>query len=157
MKTKKSDLVAKILIAAIIVILAGLMIAWMAGLFKDKKQDLNSGTEKINTTINSMADFDLLVYDGDTINGDSLAELITDYKEKSVPVSIEVKTLDGTTVNYNYAVTDTGLGNLGATVTVTPPAGKAANGYITPSGKFTGSVRKNSNDEIYCLAFQQKK
>lgn len=154
MKTKGSDLIAKILIAAIIVILTGLMIAWMAGLFKDKKQDLNSGTEKINNTINSMADFDLLVYDGNTINGETLAQLISDYSDEKVPVSIQVKTLDNNTINYNYSVASN---NLGTTITITPPAGKSANGYITPSGKFVGSIVKNTNDEIYCLAFEQKK
>jgi hypothetical protein len=154
MKTKYSDLIAKIFITAVIVVLVGLLIAWMAGLFKDKKQDLNSGTEKIDKTINSMADFDLMVYDGNTISGETLKKLISDYKTEEVPVSIGVKTLDSTTVYYNYSFSSD---NLGTSVTVTPPAGKAASGYITPSGKFTGSVQKNTNDEIVLLQFTQQK
>ena len=156
MKTKSADLVVKILITVIVVILAGLLIAWMAGLFKDKRQDLNSGTEKIDSAISSMSDFDLIVYDGNTISGDSLMELISDFKTKNVPVSIWVNTLDNATTGdyYNYAFA---TGDLGATVTITPPASKSATGYITPSANFLGDVIRNENNEIVCLKFVQKK
>lgn len=154
MKTKYSDLVAKIFLTAIIVVLVGLLIAWMAGLFKDKKQDLNSGTEKIDNTINSIADFDLLVYGGNTISGESLVELTKDFKTKDVPVSVWVHTLDNADTYYNYSYTSS---DLGAAVTITPPASKSASGYITPSGNFLGEVLKNDNNEIVCLKFTQQK
>ncbi len=156
MKTKYADLIAKILVTAVVVVLTGLLIAWMAGLFKDKKQDLNSGTEKIDEAINSMADFDLLVYDGNTISGDTLAELISDYKRKDLALSIWVNTLDSANTYYNYAFTPA-TSTLGASVAITPPTGKANTGYITPSGNFLGTVIKNANDEIVCLKFTQKK
>lgn len=154
MKTKRSELVVKILLAAITVVLVGLLIAWMAGLFKDKKQDLNSGTQKIDDAINSMADFDLQVYDGNTISGETLTELISDYKSKDVKVSIWVHTLDTTDTYYNYSYTSS---NLGAVAIATPPASKATAGYITPSGNYLGEILKNSNDEIVCLKFTQQK
>lgn len=154
MKTKKSDLVVKILIAAVVVVLAGLLIAWMAGLFKDKKQDLNSGTEKIDNTINSMADFDLQVYDGNTISGDTLTKLIGDYKSKDVKISIWVHTLDANDSYYNYSYASS---NIGAASTTAIPTSKSAAGYITPSGNFLGEILKNSNDEIVCLKFSQQK
>lgn len=154
MKTKKSDLIVKILITAVVVVLAGILIAWMAGLFKDKKQDLNSGTEKIDNTINSMADFDLLVYDGDTVTGKTLTKLIADFKAKDAKVSVGVTTLDANTSYYNYLFTSGNLGVIDATI---PPTTKSATGYITPSGKFLGSIIKNTNDEIVCVKFTQQK
>ncbi len=156
MKTKKSDLVAKIFLAAVIVILVGLLIAWMVGVFKDKKQDLNSGTEKIDQAINSMAEFDLLVYDGDTISGETLVELISDFRKKEVYVSVGVETLDEKEnyYNYNYSSTDRKIG--AAIVTPVPPTSKSDLGYITPSGNFLGEIIKNSNNEIVCLKFTQQ-
>ncbi len=154
MKTKRADLIIAILLAVIGVILAGLLIAWMTGMFKDKRQNLNSGTEKIDGAINAVADFDLLVYDGDTISGSTLMKLISDYDAKDMQISIWVHTLDNTDAYYNYAYTS---GNLGSAVTVTPPAGKAASGYITPTGNFLGEVIKNTNNEIVCLKFTQQR
>lgn len=135
MKTKKSEMVAKIFITAVVVVLVGLLIAWMTGVFKDKKQDLNSGTEKIDQAINSMADFDLLVYDGDTISGKTLIETIANLKAKDVKVSVWVLTLDGNNAYYNYAFTPATntLGDANATV---PGTSKLTAGYITPSGNF---------------------
>lgn len=156
MKTKYSDLISKIFLTAVIVVLTGLLIAWMAGVFKDKRQDLNSGTEKIDQAINSMADFDLLVYDGDTVSGETLAELIADYKSKDVKVSVWVHTLDNADTYYNYAFTPAS-NTLGAVSATALPTSKTAAGYITPSGTFLGDVLKNSNNEIVCLKFSQKK
>ena len=64
------------------VILVGLIIAWSTGVFKDKRKDLNEGTERINA-ISSMAEFDLLAYDGGSIMGSLLVDLIND-KEKTL-------------------------------------------------------------------------
>jgi FlaG/FlaF family flagellin (archaellin) len=156
MKTNNSDLVAKILITAVIVVLTGLLIAWMAGLFKDKKQDLNSGTGKIDDAINSIADFDLLVYDGNTISGETLTELIKEFEKKDIAVSIWVNTLDANNAYYNYAFTPASS-TLGASDKKTPPTAKTSPGYVTPSANFLGEVIKNSNDEIVCLKFTQQK
>ena len=76
MKTKNSDIAVKIFLVVVAVILVGLIIAWSTGVFKDKKNDLNEGTERINNAISSMAEFDLLVYDGGNITGSLLLDLI---------------------------------------------------------------------------------
>lgn len=154
MKTKKSDLIVAIIITLLVVILTGLLIAWMTGMFKDKKKDIDNGTEKIDGAIGSMAEFDLLVYDGDTIGGERLVELISDFDMKDVQVSIWVHTLDNKDEYYNYEYTDD---NLGTALTTIPPTGKATAGYITPSAKFLGKVLKNTNGEIVCLSFTQQK
>lgn len=154
MRTKKADLVVKILFVAILVILSGLLIAWMTGAFKDKKQDLNNGMEKIDSTMGSVADFDLLAYDGMPISGEAVMNLIKEYNDKSIPLAIRVITLAGSNY-YNYDVATSNLGSsLGAPSFST---NKAATSYITPTGDFKGSVLRNANDEIYCIEFKQQK
>lgn len=155
MKTKNADFVYKIFFIVVGVILAGLLIAWLVGIYKDKKQEADSGTQKINSVTSSMADFDLTVYDGASIKGESLIDLITELDNKGVQVSVGVKTLAGADVTYyNYLYTSN---NLGAVATVTPTPNKAADGYITPTGNFIGDVIRNENDEIVCIEFTQQK
>jgi hypothetical protein len=156
MKTKNADFVYKIFFIVVGVILAGLLIAWLVGTYKDKKQEADAGTQKINSVTSSMADFDMTVYDGASIKGESLIDLITELKNKGVQVSIGVKTLAKDTADYyNYEFSDNNLG--GAEPTVIPPKDKAADGYITPTGNFVGDVIRNENDEIVCIEFTQQK
>lgn len=156
MKTKRSsDLVVKIFLVVVAVILVGLLIAWSTGVFKDKQRDLNRGTEKIDSALSSMAEFDLLVYDGYTIKGEALVELIEEYKSREITLAIGVKTLgDKDTTYYNYSFTS---GDLGAVAILTPPTEKNNTAYITPSGNFLGEVIKNRNNEIVCITFTQQK
>jgi FlaG/FlaF family flagellin (archaellin) len=156
MKTKKMDLIPMVILTVIVVVLCGLFIAWLTGTFKDKKVDMDSGTEKIDSAIGAMADFDLLVYDGDVIRGKSLTKLISEFKAKDVQVSICVHTLDGEITYYNYAYTGANLGDK-VNDNKIPPTDKASDGYITPSGSFLGEVIKNTNGEIVCLRFTQQK
>lgn len=158
MKTKKSDLVVNILITVLVVVLAGLLIAWTTGMFKDKKKAINDGTEKIDGVISSVAEFDLLAYDDNTIRGDVLVDLIKEFKNRDAQLAIWVLTLDnmptGTNYNYNF---DPGTNMLGIAAEDTPPTDKSAAGYITPTASFVGKVLKNVNNEIVCIKFTQQK
>ena len=157
MKTKKADLVYKIFFIVVGVILSGLMIAWLVSTYNDKKNEADAGTKKINRVTSQMADFDLTIYDGASIKGEALTDLITALKEKGAQVSVTVKTLDNTLTSYIYGTTSTTPINLDSAVTVTPPLSKSATGYITPTGNFKGEVIRNANDVIVCLYFTQHK
>ncbi len=162
MKTKKSNLIVAILIAVIGVILAGVLIAWMTGMFKDKKKELNSGTDKINHSYGSLADFDVQVYDGATINGESVVELIEEAVDEDEELSIAVRTLANKnreipiTIYYNRALTGTNAINSGGIVTTLNNVVSSDN-YITPSAYFIGEVLRNINDEVTGILFVQKK
>lgn len=163
MKTKYADIAAKIIITVVIVILVGLLVAWLVGLFKDKKQDLNSSTEKINTTVNSVADFDYLSYDGASISGKSLVDLIketvADAPELSIAVQTYVNSKKSTpvTVYYNKAVTSNNSIDSTGTITTLNQSSKSSDSYITPNGSFIGKVLKNPNEEVTGILFVQKK
>lgn len=153
MKTKNTDLVIQIFLVVVAVILVGLLIAWSTGVFKDKRQDLNQSTNKIDDIVGSVADFDLLVYDGYTIKGSSLVELIDEMKRKDLVISIGVQTLAKQTTYYNYGYDGTVLKDK---VTISPTKDKSKKDYITPSGSFKGKLIKNVNNEIICVEFTQQ-
>ena len=92
MKTKKSDIAVKIFLVVVAVILVGLIIAWSTGVFKDKKKDLSKGTEKINSAISSMSEYDIQMYSEASISGDSLVDLIERVRKEQLDLSIVVKT-----------------------------------------------------------------
>ena len=98
MRTKNSEIAVKIFLLVVSVILVGLIIAWSTGVFKDKRNDLNQGTEKINDVLGTMADFDLLVYDGNIISGERVADLIEEVMRK-IDMAIGVKTIAASEIN----------------------------------------------------------
>lgn len=162
MKTKKSNILVMILFAVILVILAGAFLAWMTGMFKSKKKDLNAGAEKINESVSSMADFDVDIYDGASINGESLVELIEEVVYKGKDISIAVQTLANLSrqspvmIYYNRALTENNSINANGTITVLEQNISSDN-YITPSANFIGKVLRNTNVEVTGILFVQKK
>ena len=163
MKAKNADIAAKIIITVVMVILVGLLVAWIVGLFKDKKQDLNSATEKVNTTVNSVADFDYLSYDGASINGKTLVDLIKETLADAPELSIAVQTYVNykkatpVTIYYNKSLSANNSIEAPGTVTALNQSSKSSDNYIAPNGSFIGKVLKNPNDEVTGLLFVQKK
>ncbi|NLK03279.1 MAG: hypothetical protein GX319_02585 [Clostridiales bacterium] len=160
MKTKNSDIAVKIFLVVVAVILVGLLIAWSTGVFKDKRNDLNEGTERINNVLGSMAEFDLLVYDSASISGDTLVKLIADVKNRELELSIGVNTLANPSVSstryYNRSMKNETSGNvLGSEVTLNPTTDKTDDDYINPTGKFKGEIKRDVNDNIIGLVFVQ--
>lgn len=140
MKTKNSDIAVKIFLVVVGVILVGLLVAWSTGVFKDKSKDLNDGTERINKVISSMAEFDLLAYDGATITGSLLLELIEEYRDSNV--KILYATLKDTT----------------STAYPSPAPGPSDSGYINPNGIFKGEVKRNEDTNVIEeIKFKQQK
>ena len=145
MKTKNSDIAVKIFLVVVGVILTGLIIAWSTGVFKDKKNDLSRSTEKINNAIGSLAEFDLLVYEGESIRGDTIIDLINEVYEKDLGISITVKT------NKNSQKGKTYSGEK-----YKEPASKNDEDYINPNGIFKGEVIKDENGMVIEIVFDQK-
>jgi hypothetical protein len=159
MKAKNaSGLVVGVIFTVFVIILVGIIILWTSGEFTSKKKTMDKSTTKIDKAIGSYAEFDLEVYDGKSINGDALVELIKDFKAHQVVVSIGVKTLStgvsGTAKYYNYGygtdITPTPI------LTPVPPTSKADADYINPNGTFLGKVIRNKNDEIVLIEFTQQ-
>lgn len=149
MKTKNSDIAVKIFMVVVAVILVGLIIAWSTGVFKDKRKDLNEGTERINNAISSMVEFDLLAYDGGSIMGSLLVDLIND-KERDFNINVLTKeNAKKTTPTPTPVVYQKGP-------SPTPEIDKANTNYINPNGVFLGKVNRNDNGIVESITFIQQ-
>ena len=163
MKTKNSNLVVAIFATVLVVILAGVLVAWMSGVFRDKKNDIDSGTGKINNVLGNMSNFDFDYYDDTTISGETLLELIEEVQIKNEELAIAVLTLanqgdGGESIRYYSRVLSSTNEFVSGSVPATlDQSSKSNSDYITPSGKFIGRVLRNQNDEVTGILFTQKK
>lgn len=146
MKTKNNDIAVKIFLVVVAVILVGLIIAWSTGVFKDKRNDLNEGTERINKAISSMAEFDLLYYDGGNVTGSLLSDIINDSEMKDIEIRVQTLAMTTLTPPAIPSVYPTG----------TPPAKTDAK-YINPNGIFIGEITRDDNNVITGLIFTQQR
>ncbi|HPU63951.1 MAG TPA: hypothetical protein PK304_07335 [Mobilitalea sp.] len=153
MRTKNSDIAVKIFLVVVGVILTGLIIAWSTGVFKDKKNDLSRSTEKINNAISSLAEFDLLVYEGESIRGDTIIDLIKDLKDKDLDITVTVVTNENI-YNKKNGVT---YSNSNQYVDKDYSQKKTDENYINPNGNFIGKVKKNENGMVENITFTQQK
>lgn len=149
MKTKNSDIAVKIFLVVVGVILVGLLVAWSTGVFKDKKNDLSRSTEKINNVIGSLAEFDLLVYEGESIKGDTVIDLIKDVEERELNITITVIT------NINLEKKHEGT-IYGKDNNFTLEDNKTKENYINPNGLFIGEIQRNENGMVENITFTQK-
>lgn len=146
MKTKNNDIAVKIFLVVVAVILVGLLIAWSTGVFKDKRNDLNDGTERINKTISSIAEFDMLAYDGGSITGSLLIDLIKKVEKGELELeSIDVGTKESPTPtpysnSQKYNLEDK----------------KHDPKHINPNGIFKGVIGRSDNGIIDKIVFTQQ-
>jgi len=163
MKTKKSNLIPMIIGVVVVLILAGLFFSWQMGWFKGKKQDIDGATTKLDTSIGAMSDFDVTLYDGGSISGDEIVELINNVVAKGPELSIAVQTLVNAkkatpiTIYYNKALTNGNAINTSGTITTLDQSNKSNDNYLTPSAAFLGKSLRNSNNEITGILFIQQK
>jgi lipopolysaccharide export LptBFGC system permease protein LptF len=163
MKTKNSNMVVAIFATVLVVILAGVLVAWMTGVFRDKKNDIDSGTGKITNALGSMSSFDFDYYDDATISGETLLELIEEVTARDEELSIAVQTLanQGSTSAIRYynraLLPSTNEFDTGSQPSVLNQSSKSNSDYITPSAKFIGQVLRNQNEEVTGILFTQRK
>jgi hypothetical protein len=163
MKAKNaSGLVVGVILTVFVIILVGVIIFWTSGEFNSKKKTMDNSTAKIDRAIGSYSEFNFEIYDGKSLSGDAVKELISEVTNKGEVISIGVDTLDvGGAKYYNYSFTDKTADDsqdIGAKITPipTPPTSKSDANYINPNGTFVGKVLKNANEEIICVLFAQQ-
>ena len=154
MKVVKAELTAKILITAMIVILVGVLIVWMTGVFSDKKADINSGTGKIESETNDIADFDISAWDGETIGGKALIELIYELWDtmcNNFLLGVFVAPLDGVDRLILQPYVKPGMSQIHYTFD------EEYLDIIVPTGIYKGKVEKYKASRTTVLTFTQQK
>lgn len=167
MRFNKMSDTTKILIFAGTIIIVCVLCALGFKMANEGKASVSAGTNKYNEMASSQDDTELMAYDGSTILGNQLVDLIKKTVDagESKCLSIKVKTLknpDGRSYNYELKEDDGTLTKLTsnkdedryAPNTVNPKNTQDAN-YINPMSEFYGSVVKDLNGNVICLNFEQ--
>lgn len=154
MKTNFISDVTKIIIFAATVIVVCVLCAIGFKTANEGKSAVNAGTAQINSMASEYQDINKSIYDGTTILGSELVNLINKTVEKGDKeyLSIKVKTGAGATTNYNYDYDDSMR-----KVSTTPTAIKNDNSFINKTAQFKGQVIKDANNNIICISFEQTK
>lgn len=125
------------------------------------RSSANSGTEIFNKSVSQYNDIDVSIYDDSMITGSELVRLVKNTIEKSEYLSVEVYTLDGTTLSYNYIYDRdeqilTDRGPQGQTADKEVPDNKYEIGYINQMAVFSGEVYEDMNGNKVCIRFEQQ-
>lgn len=153
---------SKILIFAATIIVVCVLCAIGFKTANEGKSIVSSGTSQLNAMSSEYQDVNKSIYDGSTILGSELVNMIKKIIEKEEYISIVVQTLSGNTVtHYNYTHTETeGIHTISPTGT--PPSVKAVTdkkadaNYINPSAQFLGNIFKDANNNVICIMFEQQ-
>jgi len=114
---------------------------------REGKNSVNNATGQFTAMSSSYNDVDKSMYDGLIISGTELVSLIESYAEveefNNKIFTIKVNTLANPDENKSI-VYPTAM-----------PENKSDTGYINPTGKFEGSVKRNTNGLIESITFTQ--
>jgi predicted methyltransferase len=114
------------------------------------------GTSQLNSIAAEYSNVDKSVYDATNVAGSELVSLIKDVIEDQEYISIVVRTLEGSRTDYNYVYDDVAH-SLKGEGTKTIEESKAQGAYINRSALFAATVWRDTNNNIICIWFEQKK
>jgi len=162
MKFNKITDVTKIIIFAATIVVVCVLCALGFKMANEGKASVASGTNKYNEMASKQDDTELSAYDGSTIQGSQLVDLIKKTIDAKDVLAIEVVTLaNAAGADYNYTVSATAPYTLTAITTptyapnTTKPNLKTDINYINPGSTFMGSVKRDINGNIIALSFTQ--
>lgn len=141
-----------IIIGIIVLMTIGLVYS-VQKLNNQSQESVNIGSSKLTKLNSDLQDSDTAMYDGISISGSEVLNVIKNYSEEKV--SIKVVTKKSTTY-YGYSVDAGNNLTTGATGSLKKAESITDNQYINPTGSFKGSILKDSNDVATCLVFTQE-
>lgn len=144
----------KVLIFASTVIVVCVLCALGFRTTKEGKSAATSATAQLNSMESEYSNVDLSVYDGNTILGSELLNLIKRVIGERDYISIVVWTLAGSRTDYNYVFDDEAK-RLTQEGTTEIEKSKAQSAYINRGAQFMGKAIRDENYNIICLYFEQ--
>lgn len=159
MRTNYMSDASKILIFAATIIIVCVLCAIGFKTTNEGKSVVSSGTSQLNAMSSEYQDINKSIYDGSTILGSELVNMIKKTIEKEEFLAIVVKTLansSGTHYNYHHSIV-AGEHTISKTGTISSavPVDKKSADYINLSAQFFGSVYKDENNNVVCIEFAQ--
>ncbi len=158
MKTNNISDAAKILIVVATVIVVCVLCALAFKMTNEGKSAINSGTSNLNNMTSQYQDIDKAIYDGATVQGSEVVNLIKKVLNSDDYLAIRVSTKASANRDYNYAFTTataTASAKLGEKTANAVSTSKADAYYINPNASFSGKVYKDANNIIICIEFMQ--
>jgi len=163
MKTNNMNDATKIFILVAAVIIVCVLCGVGFKIVNEGKSSVNANTNKINEMTSQYMDIDVSLYEGSLIPGSEVVSLIKKAVNDKQYLAIEVETLSGDYVTYNYVYVDNGddktlseKGKEGQTAKSEIPIKKNEYGYINPMAMFLGSTYKDGNGSVVCIRFEQQ-
>lgn len=144
------------LIAGISIVLV--VIGVIVGIVMFATNKANTLTDEIAKTTDSLLETKYTQYDGNTITGANLLNLIKTTYSEGDEIYILVKNNSNKTGVYYCCKADLAplTSNEQSTAVKNAQTKSNTGCYITPSGKFGGAVIKDANDSIIGLVFTQE-
>ena len=162
MKVNNISEAVKIMLLVATVIIVCVLCAVGFKMTNEGKSSVNASTNNLNNMTSQYSDIDKSIYDGSTVQGSEVVNLIKKVINSDEYVAISVTTKAGSSQDYNYAftaATGTTGAKLGAKVSATADVqlttDKAKANYINPQASFSGKVYKDANNIIICIEFKQ--
>lgn len=166
MKINNISEAGKILILVATVIVVCVICAVGFKIVNEGKSATNASANNLNNMTSQYQDIDKAIYDGATVQGSEVVNLIKKVINSEEYVAIRVSTKADADRDYNYefsAATASGTTSTTATLgtQITGAAetqltdDKANKWYINPSASFSGKVYKDANNIIICIEFEQ--
>ncbi len=116
---------------------------------------VSSSTSQIMEMASKNSDMLVTTYDDATILGSELVTLINDTIENKEKLSIVVQTLQSSRTDYNY-IYNLESNSVSAGGTTEIQESKAQSNYINRDSLFLCKVKKDENDIVICLWFEQQ-
>ena len=162
MKTGFFDLF-KLIVIAVTALVVCILAYFMITTTNEGKSMATGGTTQIKGAAAGYQDISKSIYDGNTLLGDAVVDLIEYSIEEEQYVSIVVQTLANPTgAHYNYThIVTTNKHSISLTGTPTPlttvTEDKSSINYINKGAQFEGEVFKDVNNNVVAIVFEQKK
>ncbi|MBB2182517.1 hypothetical protein H0486_06485 [Lachnospiraceae bacterium MD1] len=149
-----SDHVRLLIFAASVIVAC--LICYMAYTVSNTgKSSVLAGSDQIYAMHSEFSNSKFAIYDGATILGSELVNIIKKAVDQKEHLSVVVRTLESSRTDYNY-VYDEVTSSLLEIGTTKLESSKAQGAYINRSAKFLGSIRKDDNGNIICIWFDQQ-
>lgn len=165
MKLNRITDVTKIIIFTATIILVCVLAALGFKMANEGKASVTSGTNKYNAMASKQDDVELTAYDGSTILGSQIVDLIKKTIDREEQLAIQVITLGNEAgVYYNYSPSEEdGLLTISKiedeekkyAPNTEDPKNRTDVNYINPTSQFMGSVTRDVNGNIIILSFSQ--
>lgn len=121
------------------------------------KAGSDTASKQIVTMQPVTEDLNVSVYEDSIIKGSEVESLVKKVVEAKYYLALEVATLDGATLAYNYRFDPKELTLSQAGAEKELPVDKARYGYVNISANFKTSIFYDNNGNMICLRFDQQK